>query len=614
MKLKRVHFENFQCIGDATTIDLAPLTLLFGTNSAGKSAIADALELLSQLLSKTADPDLVRRWMKDDAEQMKIGLGYEIENHGLDRFLERAGLTGILNKDPAGYLEFETDHGYSAAYQLLESAQKKPRVKGESEQYLPPEGPTEIDLLFSFSRSLLVAKEIGITEATLIINGVELVSIKDQGRYVDLNLAHPKNDISKWRFGEVIVDIGAEIDSFIEEFKDEGHKLLIERSSSNVRFKYLFDPFDGLGLRDGFARNARGAGLEMYVHDIDYDLGDDYVLPSTEETLQEKYLGNSLSDSHVRCIDRLRWAFHGLVVLPARAAGALAGSMVRVGPLRTIPSVNDLMWEESKHLKWRDNFYRDSLIDEEWYLDYRVMPPLGSWLDGKSAWKYLTFNSNARADVNRMLSDQLGIGLDYEVSCQRFSLVPSPERVWTHNDETNEGKYIERPEPTGSPEGALSAGMLFLTVHVRDTTRNLSLRPEDVGSGVSQVIPVLAALAKDQLVSFIEQPELHLHPRAQSKMGDIFLEHAMKSDRYKHDPVCIVETHSEHLALRVLRRVREAGKASDSPTLEEKVIFYYFKKVAGNTSVHRIQIDSSGRFVDSWPDGFFEDRLEDLFS
>jgi hypothetical protein len=288
--------------------------------------------------------------------------------------------------------------------------------------------------------------------------------------------------------------------------------------------------------------------------------------------------------------------------------------MVRVGPLRTIPSIRDLTWEEGKHLKWRDNFYQRSLIDEEWHLDYRVMPPLESWRDGRSSWKYLAFNSSARADVNRMLSEQLGIGLDYEVSCQRFSLTPSPERVWTRDLEINEGKYIEQPEPTGSPEGAFSDGMLFLTIHVRDTTRNLPLRVEDVGSGVSQVIPALAALAKDQLVSFIEQPELHLHPRAQSKMGDVFLAHALKSERYEHAPVCLVETHSEHLALRVLRRLREGGSASDSQALEDKVIFYYFKKTDGNTSVHRIQVDSSGRFVDSWPDGFFEDRLEDLFS
>ena len=152
-----------------------------------------------------------------------------------------------------------------------------------------------------------------------------------------------------------------------------------------------------------------------------------------------------------------------------------------------------------------------------------------------------------------------------------------------------------------------SSATLPVFVHLRTHTAY------SLSEGALQ-IKALAALAKDQLVSFIEQPELHLHPRAQSKMGDVFLAHALKSERYEHAPVCLVETHSEHLALRVLRRLREGGSASDSQALEDKVIFYYFKKTDGNTSVHRIQVDSSGRFVDSWPDGFFEDRLEDLFS
>jgi predicted ATPase len=125
----------------------------------------------------------------------------------------------------------------------------------------------------------------------------------------------------------------------------------------------------------------------------------------------------------------------------------------------------------------------------------------------------------------------------------------------------------------------------------------------------------LAAIAKDQLISFIEQPELHLHPRAQSRIGDLLIRSVVSADRSKlHQPVMIVETHSEHVALRVLRRIREISGTDDAHNLSEKVIFYYFKKTAGETAVHRIGVDSCGRFVDIWPDGFFEDRVEDLFS
>ena len=614
MKLKRIHFENFQCIGEATTIAVAPLTLLFGANSVGKSAIGDALELLSQMLLKTAEPDLIQRWMKDGAETMKIGIGYEIEDCGIDDFVKRAGLGSILRKDPTGYLEFETDYGYSTAYYLFESAQKKPKKKGEKQEYIALASATNVDIIFCFKRHTYVSNNISLTEVSFVINGEELASIKDEGRYVDIALGHPKNDESKWRFSEVIDRIRLEIEFLVKDFKDDDHRLFIEQSPSNIRFKYLFDPFDGFGLRDGFARDARGSRLDMYVRDIDYGMGEDYERPLGEAPLQERYLGDSLSTTRVKCIDQLRWIFHGLIVIPARLAGALSESLVRVGPLRNIPSVSDLTWEESRNLKWRDNFFNNILIEEDYDKDLRVLPPIESWRDGKVAWTYLAFNRTSRNEVNEMLSEKSGLGLNYEISCQRFSLTPSPERGRRYDLDSEKHIDFEYPEPSGSPEGALTRGALLLSVHVRDSSRNHPLRIEDVGSGISQVVPVLAVLAKDQLVSFIEQPELHLHPKAQSRMGDLLLQHAVKNDRYKHYPVCFVETHSEHLALRILRRLREAGNASDSDPLNDNVVFYYFKKTAGDTSVHRIQVDSSGRFVDSWPDGFFEDRIEDLFS
>jgi len=614
MKLKRIHLENFQCIGEATTIEVAPLTLLFGANSVGKSAIADVLELLSQMLLKTADPHMVRRWMKDGAEMMKIGLGYEIENRGIDDFVKRAGLGSLIRKDPTGYLEFETDYGYSTAYYLFESAQKKSKKKGEKQEYIELSRTTNVDIIFCFNRHTYVSENIRMTEVSFVINGEELASIKDEGRYVDIALGHHKNDESKWRFSEVIDQIKHEIKFFVEDFKGDIHKLFIEQSPSNIRFKYLFDPFDGFGLRDGFARDARGSRLDMYVRDIDYGMGEDYERPMGDDPLQTAYLGDSLSTAQVKCIDQLRWIFHGLIVLPARLAGALSASLVRVGPLRDIPSVSDLTWEESRNRKWRDNFFNDSFIEEEYKQDFRVLRPIESWRDGKVAWTYLAFNRTSRDEVNEMLSEKGGLGLNYEISCQRFSLIPSPESGRRYDLDSNENIDFEYPEPLGSPDGALTQGALLLSVHVRDSSRNLPLRIEDVGSGISQVVPVLAVLAKDQLVSFIEQPELHLHPKAQSRMGDLLLQHAVKNDRDKHYPVSFVETHSEHLALRVLRRLREAGNASNSDPLNEKVVFYYFKKKGGDTSVHRIQVDSSGRFVDSWPDGFFEDRLEDLFA
>jgi energy-coupling factor transporter ATP-binding protein EcfA2 len=75
----------------------------------------------------------------------------------------------------------------------------------------------------------------------------------------------------------------------------------------------------------------------------------------------------------------------------------------------------------------------------------------------------------------------------------------------------------------------------------------------DIGFGASQVIPVViqSILAKENSLVIIEQPELHLHPRAQAQLADLFVEMSRKGVRF------LIETHSEHLFLRLRRWIAE---------------------------------------------------------
>ena len=55
----------------------------------------------------------------------------------------------------------------------------------------------------------------------------------------------------------------------------------------------------------------------------------------------------------------------------------------------------------------------------------------------------------------------------------------------------------------------------------------LELQPHDVGTGISQLVPVVVlALGDTELVATVEQPELHLHPRLQAALGDLLIEGA----------------------------------------------------------------------------------------
>lgn len=144
--------------------------------------------------------------------------------------------------------------------------------------------------------------------------------------------------------------------------------------------------------------------------------------------------------------------------------------------------------------------------------------------------------------------------------------------------------------------------------------RELSL--EQVGTGYSQVLPILLGLA-NRLVLVFKQPEVHLHPRLQSRVADCFVETVFNERQDKISRVRIIETHSEHIVLRLLRRLRESSfdelYHSSLTIYPEDVAFVYFQPQGDSTRVHEIAVLPSGEFMEGWPDGFFDERDEDLW-
>ncbi|HUS84501.1 MAG TPA: DUF3696 domain-containing protein, partial [Anaerolineales bacterium] len=119
-----------------------------------------------------------------------------------------------------------------------------------------------------------------------------------------------------------------------------------------------------------------------------------------------------------------------------------------------------------------------------------------------------------------------------------------------------------------------------------------------VGVGVSQVLPILVAslLAEPDTTLIFEQPELHLHPRVQTLLGDFFLSMTALGKQ------CIVETHSEYLINRL--RFRTAAAIESNPWVSALKV--YFVERSENGSLFRdVAINEYGAVLD-WPEGFFD--------
>jgi len=119
------------------------------------------------------------------------------------------------------------------------------------------------------------------------------------------------------------------------------------------------------------------------------------------------------------------------------------------------------------------------------------------------------------------------------------------------------------------------------------------------GVGVSQVLPILVTclLGKFDTTLLIEQPELHLHPSVQSRLGDFFLSMALLGKQ------CIIETHSEYLINRLRFRIACAPPGAPLGNLTK---IYFVEKQNDSSTFTEISVNEYGA-IPRWPRGFFDE-------
>lgn len=522
--LTSLHLESFKGISDRQRVDLAPLTLLFGPNSAGKSTILQALLYLHELVAHgTADVDrtelggpglelggfarLVHRHELHRSIVLRAELGTPGRLERFGRDLERFPFPDLDDEIESAWLELTVRMRQTPVYQ----------------------GP------------IVERAVIGVGGSDEPLVWIETGASLREGEplYARINLAHP---VLAQAGGEVADTWGsiAIPEPVLREATrapdpDEPHRASTSLGALSDRANAHLLPVFALS-------RTRPSALPP----IDGPLR---VIPFGDED------GDTAAIAHeVR-------TFLEMVVLGTTAQlAAELRSMLYVGPIRTPPPRGFL---------------------------YERPGQLTSWGDGLAAWDLLLADRSDLVERTNQWLERLGAGCQVVVQ-QLF-------------------------DPTASAE-ALSVGDMDRTARrlLLKTDTGSLLLPAEVGSGISQLLPVIVA-ALHARTGLVEQPELHVHPAVQVGLGDLFIDAATRAGG-RHPMV--VETHSEHLILRILRRIHQTtdgdlpeGAPAFSPA---QLSVLYVDQGPHGVRIYRLGVDEDGDFKDHWPHGFFAERREEL--
>jgi len=157
-------------------------------------------------------------------------------------------------------------------------------------------------------------------------------------------------------------------------------------------------------------------------------------------------------------------------------------------------------------------------------------------------------------------------------------------------------RYLGVAREIKSSEAGQS-GYTWQVVH-KEGQRALPLSA--LGVGVSQILPILVTglLSPKNTLLIIEQPELHLHPRVQARLGDFFMGLA------KCQKQCLIETHSENLVNQLRYHIVEAGGQDKSDCL----IYFVDQDEQGAAKFKQIEISPNGNIL-NWPEGFLDESI-----
>lgn len=567
-KITRISIENFKGIRDRIELEIRPITLLFGANSAGKSTVLHALHYAREIFERhNLNPD---RTIAGGNFVDLGGFKNLVHDHDLDRIVK---------------LEFQLSLDRYELSVALEERLTAWRWRPGQTSYLP----SPVDCFFNVIEAASVSVEVCwsrllsapfVRQYEVSFDCESFAQIHHEpGRpssQLVLNVSHHALKSCEECYEEIQDD---RFDWGPEETDLSGLGNFIHCSEPDTLLEGTIRwtaPDDKYTFNAHFELYSRNDALPDWNGPIRFEHPefDDDDEPDSNDPLSSTRLG-------VRAF--ISETIAQTVFGPGKLLHDTLVGLRYLGPLRETPEREFLPPKYSDPSRWSSGLGAwDQLLSE----DSKLVATVSEWLNDPE--RLNSGYSLERKQYKELdLSDPLLIKL---ISGRAFDDADSNAKV-----------SLDRL-PT-----------LVKLVIIPDGLE-VELRPHDVGIGISQVVPVLVTAldGKNRLLG-IEQPELHLHPRLQAELGDLFIESTLGDRQH----TVILETHSEHLILRLLRRIRETTDSElpegKRPLTSEHLSVYYIEQTDQGAKATLLRVDETGEFVDRWPEGFFEERAKELF-
>lgn len=543
--ITKIAIENFKGIRDRLEFELKPITMLFGANSAGKSTVLHALHLAREVFERhNLNPDRTVA----GGDYVDLG-GFEGFVHGRDRTREVA-VELTVEVEESGFPDFGAN--YEAAAALLDV---------DFATFVRSASTCSVEVRLAWS---VTHRQPHVSCTKVAIDGETLAILR-----ADSNLGGAFFDTLNTQHGSLtkVGDLRVDGHEQVELFDDE---TLLTRALESVR------PLLAASSDSPLELAGRGDALPDFGEPLEFSVEPVELSPppkgSSDQELQRFQERRSEADQLAAFAEEFAKALSEVVFGPLQLVCDALTSFRYLGPLRETPPRN--------------------------YQTPRF-PDASRWASGLGAWDALhSAPDSFVAEVGDWLGDEDRLDSGYRVERTRYKELNLGD---PYIRKLLAGRAFDEADDS-SPAGLESTPSMSRLVIVPNGS-DLELRPHDVGIGISQVVPVVAmALDGEKRLLAIEQPELHLHPRLQADLGGLFAAAVRKPRGHWF----IVETHSEHLVLRMQRLVRE-GVLSHAD-----VNVLYVSNVAKGTAVSTLRLDNEGDFVDEWPGGFFPERLREL--